>query len=394
MGVMIEILKDCRLLNHYPTVALFLSRGSYRRFIGLIHYGSRQTWKDFETFAYACCNGGLGLETSFLLLERCLVDYRMGSCRLTNDKFADGCLSWMTDLMENPQMRSSKPMRVQLNQCRLMLNRSRRLKRTPFLWRTTKRIVQPCRTKGRLHFLQTCHRYCPRGRGTKTGFIDLGTACDPTPHFIPPGMHGSFKAYRPFHWAVENEAISELNKTLIQHGNRFTYWTFEERTVKRFHPFERPEKNFIHINEEDRRYHEFGFILSRIPAMLAKASRLDALAALRFKSFPPLARNFPKLTRRAHRAMDQYARRYGYPIVDSGLKTFRIRSVPTGYPAIEGTFGPPMQHVVNHTQDAVHVANSDVASRTCLFIMRRRLEYGRLRLAALLGGLDAIYTLG
>lgn len=84
--------------------------------------------------------------------------------------------------------------------------------------------------------------------------------------------------------------------------------------------YERQSAGDIRSNDHDRCW-KFRFILSRIPAMLAKAAKSDAVAALRSKAFPPHARQFPKLTRRARQAMEKYAAVHGYaPYIDGNSK--------------------------------------------------------------------------
>ncbi|KAF5328056.1 hypothetical protein D9619_013650 [Psilocybe cf. subviscida] len=125
--------------------------------------------------------------------------------------------------------------------------------------------------------------------------------------------------------------------------------------------------------------------------MFAKAPKSDAVAALRFRAFAPLAKRFPKLVKHAQRAMEEYAIKHGYPAIDgcfgNPLEIASVRNVDQDIDVPPSVAGQPSQG------EKIDVINVAVDTNTYVFMIRICLEYLYLRLLALFGGLDEIYVL-
>lgn len=281
------------------------------------------------------------IRTYFPALKRLLEEEEMGEFRLTGQKFADACLLWMTNLTKEADFFPSKSKQVIQSQRSLILNESSRRQQVPFQWRKSTQTIRPYQTKGRFHFLQNREEFSvqiPKGEYN----FDY--------HPVVQGYTNRELFFGSRSNLVLQKMVSltgeERYPTASRLGDRNAImWKGKKTTVRGYRRVRKtyrgklcylPLANFegrlfcgdklysrdSPVRKDRERRQQFRFVLSRIPAMLAKASKSDAVAALRSKAFPPLARCYPKLVRRAQKAMEEYAARHGYvsPYVNAGNK--------------------------------------------------------------------------
>ncbi|KAF5328060.1 hypothetical protein D9619_013654 [Psilocybe cf. subviscida] len=287
---------------------------------------------------------GARSQTDFSALERFLEDDQMGEYRLTAEAFAEGCLHWMTFLTKNVNLFPIKNKRVLQNRRILILNEAARRLGGPFKWRRTRKTVRPHRMHGRLNFLWTRCVFILRA---EDGYL-LGKEVDYgyTNRELFFGSHSNQVLKKESNYSLSEKK----DKWRFSIGGRYArIWAGTKTTIRgymkvrrhggeHFFPRAIPDWSRFQVDtdviggreslshkrhgEDRNRKGQFRFILSRIPAMLARAAKSDAVAALRSKALPPFARRYPDLTRRAQEAMEEYAARHGYasPYIDPGPK--------------------------------------------------------------------------
>ncbi|KAF5328101.1 hypothetical protein D9619_013615 [Psilocybe cf. subviscida] len=282
-AIMMDIIKDVLSLSS-PTIPLLMARASDHHINYITDYFPLAPWWNgtFGKFfaRYTSDRWPYSRDHSDFIsanaLERFLGDQEMGAYCLNGERFAKGCLFWMTYLTRNGGLFSHRTKRVLRNQYGRLLGKSAHQQRITFRWSRTK---HPRKTNTRLYF-----------------------------HYIP----------QRFPTRELNEKISSntwgyiKRKALFDADRPYAFFRKEQFS-------EGMEVDDV-FEKEGARRQQFRFVLSRIPPMLAKASKSDAVAALRHRAFPPLARCFPELTRSVQQAIEEYAARHGYdsPYIDVG----------------------------------------------------------------------------
>lgn len=348
MGVMIHILKD--LVVSYPILLLLMSQQS----LSVSHYRVVGMWTDYFAAFLSSCHWKF--EEFFPMMERCLTDERMGHHRLTGDKFAGACLVWTKRLTQNGDWFASKHTPILQNQRNLILKESARRQETPFRWRRTKQALRQYHKNSRSSCCWGGSKTVWQGKEKFNSHTTEGSRCFGSPMRLFPRR------------SIDNSSF------LIEDGALYISSAWRK----------------VEANEQIRRP-EFSFVLSRIPPMLGKASKSDAVAALRFKALPPLAICFPKLAKRARRAMEKYAIRHGYPAVDRYFKNAPdARAVEGSVP--EADIAASITGLLSH-EDTGTVVSDAPTTTTYVLEIQAWLKCLSLRLSAVLGGLDEIYVL-
>ncbi|KAF5313873.1 hypothetical protein D9619_013115 [Psilocybe cf. subviscida] len=336
--VMIDILTDLTL-NSGHIVPLVMCRrsgwGSPDREV-FFHW-SKLNQDSFAKFLLECicfedwvCTWDY-CQTYFPTLERCLEDKQMGDHRVTAERYAEAYLFWMSHLTAEADWFPCKNKQVLQNQRSLIMNESARRQRAPFRWRRIKETIRPHLINGRQHFLWSPQWFRnDRGISVVRGYTHRELFFGSRSNLVFPNKRGSSsERLGPFRfigrtatpWNGTKTAVRGYIKVQYLSGKLFFLQRAKlgARMVGKINRDDTGQATEHAYRDYDRRQ-EFRFVLARLPIMLAKASKSDAVAALRHKAFPLLAKCFPKLTQRARQALEEYAARHGYvsPYIDAG----------------------------------------------------------------------------
>lgn len=132
--------------------------------------------------------------------------------------------------------------------------------------------------------------------------------------------------------------------------------------------------------------------MSYLPALLEKSSKSDAVAVRCFKALPPLASHFPRLAKRARRALEEYAIRHDYLTTYDNFENF-----PEKCPVDDITDSRDVTDITggqSNEDGASDVACEDVPANNDARVFPMSIKHLHLRLVAMFGGLDEIYILG
>ncbi|KAF5328058.1 hypothetical protein D9619_013656 [Psilocybe cf. subviscida] len=343
-----------------------------------------------------------GFQNSQLALVRKIFeDERMGDSRLNEEHYVEACLFLVARLSNAVNFFTPQSVHVVQNQRLLIMNQAARRLLTPFRWRKIARIIRPFMKKGRAYFLHNRQLF-------DVGRMDMGpdVKISLTRRQLHFGSRSKLvlekrrdstlsleeRSLVPFSWGGRRAIVYSGRRITVRgyimvsdRDHRLAFLPFREINATFF------DGNFGALHSERARRRLYASMLADLPDMLAKSSKSDAVAALRFKTFAPLAKRFPELVKRARRAMEEYAIKHGYPAIDgcfgNPLQIASVRNVDQ-----EIDIPPP---VAGHSSqgDAIDVVGVAINTNTCLFIIWIWLQYLYLRLWALFGGLDEIYVL-